>query len=67
VAFCAICGQDHEPGVPCAAGWIHVEKTNPKQAAESERGARRLMIWLGLAFLIVLVIPMIIAFILKFV
>jgi hypothetical protein len=57
VAYCAICGQDHEPGVPCAAHYTGGSKSSPKSFARAKRAADRAMIQLAVgAFLVVLVL-----------
>lgn len=62
MAFCAICGQDHEPGVPCGSQWVHEDKIDHKSYAEVKRAADRFMIKLGvgLLFLVVLTIVLLV-------
>ena len=44
MAYCAICGQDHEPGVPCAAHHIRGGASTPESFARAKRAADRFMI-----------------------
>jgi len=51
VAFCAICGRDHEPGAPCL---YEVAKTKRKAPSASfdktKRAADRTMVMLAVGF-----------------
>jgi hypothetical protein len=56
VAYCAICGQDHEPGVPCAAHYLRGSKSSPESFARAKRAADRAMIKLAVGALLVVLI-----------
>ena len=56
MAYCAICGQDHKPGVPCAAHYIRGSKSSPKSLARAKRAADRAMIELAVGALLVVLV-----------
>jgi hypothetical protein len=56
VAYCAICGQDHEPGVPCAARYLRGSKSSPESFARAKRAADRVMIEFAVGALLVVLV-----------
>ena len=56
MAYCAICGQDHEPGFPCAAHYTRGSKSRPESLARAKRAADRAMIELAVGALLVVLI-----------
>jgi hypothetical protein len=53
MAFCAICGRDHEPG-PCVAVGDPHAKVSPRQFQQTKRAADRIMLLIGACYLAVL-------------